>query len=87
MSNKLGYTQKDAAELVATITGRIVQDLQENGSVCLPDFGTFEVKKKNERIVVNPQTKQRILVPPKLTAVFKPCARLKERIKQRVYGK
>ena len=81
LSRQLGYTQKDAAELIATLTGRIVQELQDGGSVCIQDFGNFEVKKKLERIVVNPSTKQRMLVPPKLTAVFKPCNKLKNLIK------
>lgn len=47
----------------------------------IPKFGTFEVKKRLERIVVNPGTKQRMLVPPKLVLGFKPIASLKEKVK------
>ena len=42
---------------------------------------TFEVKKKLERVSVNPVTKQRLLIPPKLMLTFKPSAGLKEKFK------
>lgn len=81
LSRRLGYTLKDASDLTASLTGRIIQELQEGGTVSVQDFGNFEMKKKQERIIINPATKQRMLVPPKLTAVFKPCSRLKNIIK------
>lgn len=54
---------------------------QEDENVQIPSFGTFEVKKKMERIMVNPSTGQRMLVPPKLVLNFKPNVSWKERIK------
>ncbi|EXY65380.1 HU family DNA-binding protein, partial [Bacteroides fragilis] len=45
-------------------------------------FGTFEVKKKAERIVINPVTKLRLLVPPKLVLAFKPSPILKDKFKE-----
>jgi len=39
------------------------------------------VKKKMERVVVNPATKQRKLIPPKLVLAFKPSTVLKEKMK------
>ena len=44
-------------------------------------FGTFEVKKRLERVVVNPTTKKRQLVPPKLVLGFRPVASVKEKLK------
>jgi len=52
--------------------------------VGIQGFGAFEVRKKEERISVNPVTKQRMLVPPKLTLAFKPSSTLKERIKKNI---
>ena len=54
---------------------------QDDDSVLIPTFGTFEVKKKLERIMVNPSTGQRMLVPPKLVLTFKPNVSWKERVK------
>ncbi|MBF1080992.1 MAG: HU family DNA-binding protein, partial [Prevotellaceae bacterium] len=48
----------------------------------LSNFGTFEVKKRLERIVVNPSTQQRMLVPPKLVLSFKPVTAIKENLKR-----
>ena len=39
-----------------------------------------EAKKKVERIVVNPSTGKRMLVPPKIALSFKPSALLKSKI-------
>jgi DNA-binding protein HU-beta len=59
----------------------MTQELQDGNSVLIPDFGTFDVRKKMERISVNPTTKQRVLIPPKLALIFKPTSSLKEKIK------
>jgi DNA-binding protein HU-beta/integration host factor subunit alpha len=53
----------------------------EGQAVTVPGFGTFEVKKKMERVMVNPSTGQRMLVPPKLVLGFKPSATWKDKLK------
>ena len=53
----------------------------ETDIISIPSFGTFEVKKRLERIVVNPATKKRMLVPPKLVLGFKPVQSIKEQLK------
>lgn len=58
----------------------MTQELQEGNSIALQGFGTFEVKKKAERITINPSTKQRMLIPPKLVLSYKPSNVLKEKI-------
>ena len=70
LSRRLGYTNNIMA-----------QELQESNVLTFQEFGTFEVKKKMERIVVNPVTRQRLLVPPKLSLTFKPCPALKGKVK------
>ena len=59
----------------------MTQELQEGNIVTIQGFGTFEVKKKAERITVNPTTKQRMLVPPKLVLTYRPSAQLKDKFK------
>lgn len=59
----------------------MAQELQEGNVVTIQGFGTFEVKKKAERITVNPTTKQRMLVPPKLVLTYRPSAQLKDKFK------
>jgi DNA-binding protein HU-beta/integration host factor subunit alpha len=63
------------------LLGEMEKRLVDEDVVLIPNFGTFEVKKKLERIMVNPSTGQRMLVPPKLVLNFKPNSSWKERIK------
>lgn len=81
LSRRLGYTAKDTSELVASTVSTIVKQLEEDNTVVIQGFGSFEVKKKAERISVNPTTKQRMLVPPKLVLSYKPSTVLKDKFK------
>lgn len=81
LSRRLGYTIKDTSELMPSLLSDMTQELQEGNVVTIQGFGTFEVKKKAERITVNPTTKQRMLVPPKLVLAYRPSGQLKEKFK------
>lgn len=80
-SKELGCSVTEASTLVERIVSVLTRELQEGNSVCVQEFGSFEVKKKMERVSVVPSTRQRLLVPPKLVLGFKPSANLKERLK------
>lgn len=81
LSQRLGYTLKDTSELMASLLSGMTQMLEESNAVSVQGFGTFEVKKKLERISVSPNTKQRFLVPPKLVLTYRPSAFLKDKFK------
>ena len=76
-----GYTQADAQKLVNTLIEVMGDSFEAGENVSLTGFGTFEVKKRMERVVVNPSTGMRMLVPPKLVLGFKPNASIKEKLK------
>ena len=81
LSRKLGYTNKDTSQLVSSVIGVMTQELQDGNNIVIQGFGTFEVKKKLERISINPATQQRMLIPPKLVLTYKPSVTLKEKFK------
>ena len=81
LSRRLGYTNKDTTRMVASLLSVMTQELQDGKTVALQGFGTFEVKKKLERVSVNPATQQRMLIPPKLVLTYKPSITLKEKFK------
>ena len=81
LAERLGYTIKDTAELIGSLLSDMVQELEEGNVIAVQGFGSFEVKKKAERITVNPTTKQRMLVPPKLVLAYRPSGQLKEKFK------
>ena len=81
LSRRLGYTIKDTSELIASLLSDMTQQLQEGNAISVQSFGTFEVKKKAERITINPTTKLRMLVPPKLVLTYRPSTALKDKFK------
>ena len=81
LAEQTGYSPEDTQKMVNVIVETMGDTFQEDNMVLVPAFGTFEVKKKMERVMVNPSTGQRMLVPPKLVLNFKPNSNWKEQIK------
>lgn len=81
MSLRLGVSEAEVKEMTTTFVETMVEHLDDGESFNIQGFGAFEVKKKLERITINPSTKQRMLIPPKLVIGFKPGATLKEKFK------
>lgn len=81
LANKLQITKTEANKRMEDAISIITIELTKNKIVSLPNLGTFEVKKRNERISVNPASGKRVLIPPKLILKFKVANSLKEKIK------
>ncbi|MBE6310350.1 MAG: HU family DNA-binding protein [Bacteroidales bacterium] len=81
LAKRMGRNNADIAKLLDALVTTIRERCGELDSIAVPSFGTFEAKKKLERIVVNPGTGKRMLVPPKITLTFKPSALLKSKLK------
>ena len=81
LAERLGYTIKDTSELMGSLLSSMTQALEEGNVIAVQGFGSFEVKKKAERISINPASKQRMLVPPKLVLSYRPSNTLKDKFK------
>ena len=81
LAERLGYTIKDTSELMNSLLSSMTQELEEGNVIAVQGFGSFEVKKKAERISINPASKQRMLVPPKLVLTYRPSNTLKDKFK------
>ena len=81
LAERLGYTIKDTSELMNSLLSSMTQELEEGNVIAIQGFGSFEVKKKAERISINPASKQRMLVPPKLVLSYRPSTTLKDKFK------
>ena len=71
LANRMGYTIGDTQKMVYQMVDAMGDSFQEGNTIMVQNFGSFEVKKKMERIIVNPSSGQRMLVPPKLVLGFK----------------
>lgn len=80
LAQQSGYTQTDTQKMVAAVIEQMGDSFEEGNSLLIPNFGTFEVKKRLERIIVNPGTQQRMLVPPKLVLNFRPKESVKDKL-------
>ena len=81
LAERLGYTIKDTSELIGSLLSSMTQELEEGNVIAVQGFGSFEVKKKAERISINPASKQRMLVTPKLVLSNRPSNTLKDKFK------
>ena len=81
VATNLGRTQEDVGKLLDAFVGALTASCSEMDSVHVPGFGTFEPKKRDERVMVHPSTGKRMLVPPKVTVGFKVSNVLKTKLK------
>lgn len=82
LAKRLKWTQRQTSEVLDAAISIINNNLEDGNSINIQGFGQFETKKKGERISVNPVSKQRFLVPPKISLSFKPGLAVKETLKR-----
>ena len=75
-----GLTKKRAEIIVDTVFGSIVETLHRGERVELRGFGSFRLRRREPRRGRNPRTGDRVEVPSKRVAYFKPGKELKELI-------
>ena len=80
LATRLQENPKTVKKHVEALVDALANMLDEGATLHVQGFGTYEVKKKKERIIVHPTTKQRQLVPPKLVIAFKPSPTLKDKV-------
>lgn len=82
LARRCGYTQEQTQGFVRTLVEAMATHFDESDAVAIPSFGTFEVKKRMERILVNPSTGNKMMIPPKLVLNFRPMPSVKEQLKK-----
>lgn len=80
LATRLQKNPKTVKQHVEALVDALANMLDEGATLNVQGFGTYEVKKKKERIIVHPMSKQRQLVPPKLVIAFKPSPTLKDKV-------
>lgn len=82
LEKRLGRDSHDINLLCKELSAVIGETVSQGISVSIPGFGSFESKKRNERIVIHPSTGKKILLPPKISVIFKSSATLKQKIRK-----
>ena len=80
VADQTGCTKKSADEAVNAIVSIITDTLAKGEKVSIVGFGTFEVRDRKEKQVINPQTKKMMTAPASKAPAFKAGQTLKNAV-------
>ena len=86
MAIKMNAPKSVVTMLLETTVATCSEILVEKKTIGFQSFGTFEIRKKLERLSVHPSTQIRTLVPPKLVVYFKQSNILKDKLKDLLHN-
>ena len=81
LSQRVNAGKDETSEMVASLCDVLIDTSLEGDSVAFPGFGSFEPRKREERIALHPSTGKRMLIPPKITLTFRPSTLLKQKVR------
>lgn len=77
---KFGYSRAESSDLVDAVIEEVILGIKNEDEVKISSFGTFKVKKKNQRIGRNPKTKEEVPVTARKVVSFYVSNILKKQI-------
>lgn len=80
IAEETGIKQVDVKRVVQRTLDHVISSLKVGETVELRNFGIFKVKSRRGRTGRNPRTGDKVPVPPKKVAVFKPGLIMKREI-------
>jgi len=80
IADETGIKQVDVKKVVQRALDLIISSLKLGETVELRNFGIFKVKSRRGRTGRNPRTGDKVPVPPKKVAVFKPGLIMKKEV-------
>ena len=72
LSIRSGLSARDTEKAVEQLSDIISSNISEARILIVNGFGRFFVEKKVEHVEVDPETSAKMLMPPKLSAVYVP---------------
>lgn len=80
VAEKTGLTKKDSDAFVNAFVASVTDALVAGDKVSIVGFGTFEVRDRKEKQVINPQTKKMMTAPASKAPAFKAGQALKNAV-------
>ena len=77
---QIGFSKKISEILLEDIFELIIKNIIKHKKVKIAKFGTFSLKKKNERYGRNPRTKEPAIIPSRNVILFKASKEFKQYI-------
>lgn len=82
LSQRVNAGKDETYEMVESLCEVIADTALAGDTVTFPGFGSFEPRKRNERVSVHPSSGKRMLLPPKITLSFRASTILKQKIRK-----
>ncbi len=82
VADHFGFSKNFADDLVSSIFNEIIDIIIEDGKINIPNFGSFEIRSKQERPGVNMQSGARVTVSARNVIRFVPSKSIKERLNE-----
>ena len=77
---QIGFSKKISENLLEDIFQILLKNIISEKKVKIAKFGTFELRKKKERIGRNPKTKEEKIISERNVIIFKPSKEIKKYI-------
>ena len=77
---QIGFSKRISENLLEDIFELVIENIIKYKKVKISKFGTFSLRKKNQRIGRNPKTKETIVISERNVVLFKPSKEFKEYI-------
>lgn len=81
LMQRINAGKEETSEMIEALCDVISEAALEGDTVTFPGFGSFEPRKKNERVAIHPSSGKRMLFPPKITLSFRPSTLLKQKVR------
>lgn len=81
LSRRINAGKEETSEMLASFCKVLADTVLEGDSVTFPGFGSFEPRKRLERVAVHPGSGKRMLIPPKISLTFRPSTLLKQKVR------
>ena len=78
----IGLSRNESSELIELVLEELLLSFERNENVKLTSFGTFKLRKKNERIGRNPKTGIESKISSRNVVSFKPAQVVKDKFKK-----
>ena len=80
VTEKLGVSQRNAAEIVDTVFATLKNTLVNGESIKLVQFGTLNVRDKSPRRGRNPKTGESMTIAKRQMITFRPSRQLRDKL-------
>ena len=84
---QIGLSLSESTMMVDAVINEVIEALEKGESVKLSSFGTFNLRRKRQRIGRNPKTGVEVPITPRTVISFNPSNILKAKVNNALSGK